>query len=461
MTIDRYLRLISTRRRLIAAVAVLGALSAGLLWFVDRPDYEATTELFVTTGDIPRALEQAYEGERYAADRMRSYSRILAGPVGAEAVRRELALTESPESIASRISVGVPPNSVLAEVTVTDPSAERAQAIANALGARAQQLIDRLEAPVGTSPLVATVTRPAELPGSPAVPLSIYLLLGGLLGFVAGIAAALVRDRMDERLIIGSDASAAARAPVLGRIPQSSGQRRSPVIDRDPASAQAESYRALRANLLAVAEEHERRVIAITSAVAEEGGTEVTANLGLAFVQTGATVALVDANLHSPRLDRLLGLESEFGLVDILTGRLSLDLALNGSPARGLQLLSGGRPGRDATELLEGEGFGAVLKELADRFDWVMVDSPPILAATDGLVATRQAGAALLVAQAGSTDSGQLREAARALDVVEAELLGVILNRVPARSASATAYGYGATQRASRAAPATGQRRPR
>jgi len=430
MEIDRYIRLLRSQRRLILAVTLAGAIGAASLWLASRPDYTATAELIATTGDVPRSVEQAYEGQRYAEERMHSFSRVLSGPAGAEALREKLGLGASVESIEGRIGVAVAPHSDLAVITASDPSPGRAEAMANTLADSAQELLDRFEAPGGAPPLHVTVTSPAELPGSPRAPLAVYIALGGLLGAIVAIAAARLSESLRARVPRGADARSAAGAQVLGRIPER-GRRASPVMASAPLSPGAEAYRSLRANLLALAEEHERRVIAVSSALRGEGKTELTANLGLAIAQTGARIALVDANLRAPRLAELLDLQSDFGLLDVMAGRLSADLALCRRPPGALQVLGAGRTPLDSTELLDGRAFGAVLGELADRFDWVLVDAPALLPSTDAVVAAREAGAALLVAHAGSTDTAQLSQAARALGIVEAELLGVVLNRVP------------------------------
>lgn len=430
MEIDRYIRLFRSQRRMILAVTLAGVVGAASLWLANRPDYTATAELIATVGSVPRSVEQGYEGERYAEETMHSFSRVLSGPTGAQALREKLGLGESVASIEERISVAVAPHSVLAVITASDPSPERARAMANTLAGSAQELLDRFESPSGSPPLRATVTRSADLPSSPAAPLAIYLALGGLLGAIAAIAAAFVRESLDARVPRDADARSAAGTQVLGWIPER-GRQASPVMSSAPLSQQAEAYRSLRANLLAIAEEHERRVIAVSSALAGEGKTEVTANLGLAIAQTGARVALVDANRRSPRLAELLDLQPDFGLLDVLAGTLSTDLALCRRTPGAPQVLGIGKPQPDWTEPLDGRSFGAVLEELADRFDWVLVDTPALLPSTDALVVTREAGAALLVARAGTTDAVQLSRAARALGIVEADLLGVVLNRVP------------------------------
>jgi tyrosine-protein kinase len=431
MEIDRYIRLFRSQWRLILTLTLAGVVAAAALWIGNRPDYAATAELIATTRDIPKALEQAYEGERYAEERMHSYARVLSGPAGAQAVRRKLGLSDSVQSIEERLSVAVAPHSVVAVITASDPSAERAKAIANALAGSTQALIDRFESPAGSPPLHTIVTRPAELPSSTAAPFAVYLALGGLLGLIVAIGAAVVREALGSRVPREANTRTAAGAPVLGRIVER-GRTESPVMSSAPLSVEAEAYRSLRASLLALAEEHERRVIAVSSAVAGEGKTEVTANLALAIARTGGRVAAVDANLRSPRLAQLLELHSDFGLRDVLAGTLSLDLALGRRTPGAPQVLDVGAPPLDSTELLDGRGFGEVLEQLADRFDWVLIDTPALLPSTDALITAREAGAVLLVAHSGSTGTGQLSRAARALEIVEAELLGVVLNRMPA-----------------------------
>ncbi len=432
MDIDSYIRVIRSHLRLVVICILGGALVATVIEWTNPPTYEATLQLYGSAGGIPSKEESAYEGQRYAQQRMRSYASLLSGRAGAEAVRRQLGLSATVGSIRQKIRVSVPPNSTLATIAARDSSPQLARAMVEALGDQAPKLIASLETPAkGERPsLYLRVTSPARVPTSPVAPRIAYLALGVLLGLVGGVGIAVFLDRLDDRIRDEGDVWAATGARVLGRIGDQPRQERSPVMSASAHSPNAEAYRSLRANLVMVGGEHDARALVVSSAVPGEGKTEVVANVGLALAQAGERVALVDANLRSPRLAPLLGMAPGPGLTDLLEGQLGLNSALLPHPVGSLDLLAGGSPRPHPTELIGSKRFKSLLGELTDRFDWVLIDTPAILPVTDALVIARSAPGMILVTRAASTRLRELKQARQAVRMVETPVLGVVLNRV-------------------------------
>jgi polysaccharide biosynthesis transport protein len=390
----------------------------------------------VSAKSRPEATGQAYEGGLYAQQRARSYAGILSSPRGAEAAIEQLGLHESVESVQDKVRATVPADSLLINVTVTDRSARRAKSIADSLGRLLPALAEQLEKPEGRerSPILVTVTQPAQLPTDPISPRkSIYLALGALFGLAVGVGAAVLRRALDHRIRSDAVASATAGAPVLGSIAEHPNQAMSPVMLRDPLSDAAEGYRGLRANLRALGTEHEIRSFVVSSAVPAEGKTDVVANLGLALAEAGDRVVVVDANLRSPRLGELLGVRSSIGLTDVLELRWPIELALHKHGPAPLEVLTGGSPSANPSELLGSEAFDRVLEALTERFDFVIVDTPALLAVADAAALALRASGVILVARAASTSSEQLGAARQALRPVDGRVLGVVLNRVRER----------------------------
>jgi capsular exopolysaccharide synthesis family protein len=147
-------------------------------------------------------------------------------------------------------------------------------------------------------------------------------------------------------------------------------------------------------------------------------------------------VILVDANLRRPALTELLGLPSRVGLSTVLVEELPIEASLQtwreGLP---LEVLANGSQPPDPSELLESGRFAELLEALTERADLVIVDAPALLPVADAAIMARLTWGIVLVASLASTRTEQLETAARSLDAVDAQLLGVILNRVPARNA--------------------------
>jgi succinoglycan biosynthesis transport protein ExoP len=437
--IGQYIDVLGARRMLVALSILACTVAAGVLAWTRAPTYAAETQLFISTPGLSDEVGQAFEAERYAQQRARTYAEIISSPRGAEAVIDELGLSEGVHAVQDKIRASVAPNSVVIDVTVRDRSPELAKSIADVLDDQLPRLADALERPEEGrrgSPVRVIAAAPAALPTNPISPRKpIYLALGALFGLVVGIGGAVLRHALDYRIRDGEDASVTAGAAVLGRIAEH-GREMPPVMMSDPLSAGAEGYRALRANLEALRAEHDLRSVVVSSAVAAEGKTDVVANLGIALAQARERVVVVDANLRSPRLGELLEVRSSIGLSDLLAIGAPVELALRRQPtappeAAPLEIITSGSRRPNPSELLDSEAFDGALQALTERFDLVIVDSPALLAVADAAALARRASGVILVARAGSTSTDELQAARQALRTVEGRMLGVVLNRVP------------------------------
>ena len=195
----------------------------------------------------------------------------------------------------------------------------------------------------------------------------------------------------------------------------------------------AEAYRELRTNLRALGTEQGQRSLVVSSAVAEEGKTLVVANLGVAFAQAGLRVAVVDADLRFPMLARAFGLDAQNGLTSVLADGLPVEQALHRYDSLPLEVLVGGQRPPNPSELLGSERFARVLRTLMDRADIVIMDAPALVPFTDAAILAQLASSIVLVIRPASTRKDHLQIAARALRAVDAEVLGVVLNRLSGR----------------------------
>ncbi len=455
MTIGQYLQVLRARWVVLVSSILVCTAGAAVLAWTATPIYEARTQLFVANKNLSTHSGQTYEGGLYAQLRARTYAEIASSPRGAEAVIDDLGLPASVEDVQDEIRADVAPDSVLINVSARDPSPQLARAIANSLGDQLPGLAETLERPpdAGRPPVRVTVTRPARLPTDPVAPQKpIYLALGALLGLVAGIGGAVLLNTLDRRIRSDSDVRASAGAPVLARIAQHPAED-APIVASDRPSAAAEGYRVLRANLRAISAEHDLRSFVVSSAVAGEGKTEVVANLGLALAQSGERVAVIDANLRSPELGARFGMRSGLGLTDVLEGRESIEGVLGRHPTEPLAVLTGGSPPANPSELLDSEQFDRLLGQLAEWFDFIVVDTPALLPVADAATLARRASGVILVARAASTSRDELRAAREALRAVEGRMLGVVLNRARERDRWLYAEEPPAPRRPARAHP--------
>jgi capsular exopolysaccharide synthesis family protein len=211
----------------------------------------------------------------------------------------------------------------------------------------------------------------------------------------------------------------------------------------DPRSAAADRFRFLRMCLRELWNAGKLKSLQITSPLPQEGKSTIALNLATALAEGGKrTVLLIEADLHRPTLTEQLGLKKGAGLADCLEASLNPFSALRRLDPLGWYLLPAGEPTINPTELLQTEALGGVLQKLSPLFDWVLIDSPPVIPLIDSLLIARQVNATLLVAREGRTSREAVEKAIAVLG--RQRVLGIVLNAVEGLDRLYSGYyGYG------------------
>lgn len=270
------------------------------------------------------------------------------------------------------------------------------------------------------------------------------LLLAVGLAYLAEIADQGFRDPAEIRRRLG--------VPVFGHVPPirldqpatadvSATYDASLVAARRPKSVEAETYRGVRTQLL-VALSAGQKLIQVTSPNPGDGKSTTAANLAISLAQAGKRVALIDADFRKPRVHTMFGLDkAAVGLASVVDGTADLDAALRPCDVDNLSVMPCGPRPANPAELLAGERFADILRELQGRFDFVLIDSPPLLAVSDPLVIAQRADAVILVFGLTRRSRPQTERAKELLADSGATLIGVVVNGADSPAAS---YGYSA-----------------
>jgi capsular exopolysaccharide synthesis family protein len=292
----------------------------------------------------------------------------------------------------------------------------------------------------------AQVLTVAEAPDTPVSPKPVRdAAIALILGLVLGVGVAFLVDTLDERIRSVSDLEQVTGGlPTLALIPEvEKGHDDAFVAVRDDAkSVQAEAFRSLRTAVKFAALDRPIKVIQLTSPSQGEGKTTAVANLAVALAQGGDRVAVVCCDLRRPRLQERFGVELTPGLTDVLVGDASLVDALRRYDTNVL-VLPAGSPPPNPSELLSSSKAAAVIKALAEEFDVVLIDSPPVLPVTDALVVSRVVDATIIMVDGRSTARKAVKRTLQLLAQVNAPVLGVALNGLPPGGQSGYGYGYG------------------
>ncbi|HZL99408.1 MAG TPA: CpsD/CapB family tyrosine-protein kinase, partial [Planctomycetota bacterium] len=271
--------------------------------------------------------------------------------------------------------------------------------------------------------------------------------LATLLGAVLGIVAAWVKSLIDQRLRTAEDV--AALLPVLAAVPRISPSAEGVVATWSASPEFADAMRSLRLALSSGTRGTKSKVLQIASSEPDDGKSLVSAGLAIALAQAGQRTLIVDADFHLSEQSRLFGLSGDEGL--------SQALAAGAAPAEpletavdGLYLLPSGPPPRNLDEAFGGPRLAATLRELARRFDCIVIDSPPLLTTPDAQAIASICEETLLVIRSGKTTRKLAGAALAAIVSVGGRVSGAVLNRVPrtALPGSAGRYAYGARQSA-------------
>jgi capsular exopolysaccharide synthesis family protein len=256
--------------------------------------------------------------------------------------------------------------------------------------------------------------------------------LAGAVGAMLAVGVAFLVEYLDDTLKSPEDISRTLGLSTLGAIGQVKNDGGDLVTIAEPLSPVSEAFRVLRTNIQYTGVDKPIRTLLVTSAGPTEGKSTTVANLGVAMAQAGLRVVVVDADLRRPRLHKVFRVHPRGGLTgSLLEG--AMDGRLQPSEVEGLVILPAGDLPPNPAELLGSHRLQGLLEALLQHMDVVLIDSPPVLPVTDAAVLARNVDGVLLVVDVGETRREVARRAVESLRQVGANLIGVVLNRVPSR----------------------------
>jgi len=286
------------------------------------------------------------------------------------------------------------------------------------------------------------VLEPATLPTQPVDSgLLLTVVIAMFVGLLLAMGGAYFLEFADDRLQTVDRVRDQTGLSVLGAFSLSNGVGSSYgalVILNDSYGMAAESIRVLRTNLLFASVDHELGSLLVSSPSPGEGKSFVSSNLAVAFAQTGQRVVLLDADLRKPSLHRVFDLVNNVGITSaLISDTVSLGTLVQQTLIPELHVITSGPLPPNPSELLSSTKMERLLRQLEERYDLVVIDSPPVTVVSDTAVLASRADGVLIVLSADRSRRDLARNALAALDQVNAHVLGVVLNRV-----NATRHGF-------------------
>jgi succinoglycan biosynthesis transport protein ExoP len=438
-----YIRVIRKRWRIIAAATLLVIAGAAGVTALSPKIYEAQTQLFVSTSSGVDT-SQLLQGSNFTQQRVKSYSDVITTPSVLNPVIEKLGLTTTADALAANVTATVPLDTVLIEVAVRDRDPRQAARIADALGKQFTTTVAELESVSSTkaSPVKVTVVRVPTTPTSPVSPKPVRNIgLGVVLGLLVGAGLALLRDMLDTSIKGEPDVALVTDSTVIGAIGFDSGAVKRPlIVQSDPHNPRAEAFRALRTNLQFVDAANHPRSLTFTSSLPGEGKTTTTANLAITLAAAGSRVCVIEGDLRRPRLLDYMGLEGSVGLTNVLIGQASVEDVVQQYGDTEVAVIGCGPIPPNPSELLGSSAMRDVVQHLESRFDYVIIDAPPLLPVTDAAVLSTVTSGTVVVIGAGDTTREQLSRSLATIHAVNGRVLGLVLNKMPTRGVDSYSY---------------------
>lgn len=286
------------------------------------------------------------------------------------------------------------------------------------------------------------VIAPAKKPVQVLTQMILALCLTTAVGILLGLGLGGLAEALDKSLRSPQDIRERLGLPVIGYIPRlathdralarrkTKGTPLAPILPVHfrPHSAEAEAYRALRASLYFSIHDMPQRVIQITSPSPGDGSSTLAANLAVSIAQSGKRGILIDANLRNPCLHEIFGVSDQVGLSSVVNGEVDLPDAVQKTETPGLWILPAGPPPANFRDLLASPRFKELVDQLKEVYDFVMVDSPALLATADARVVASYADGVLLTIRMGKSDLPRLERAKEILKDLRANLLGAVVH---------------------------------
>jgi capsular exopolysaccharide synthesis family protein len=271
---------------------------------------------------------------------------------------------------------------------------------------------------------VAVPAFPPQNPSSPRLKLN--LALGIMFGLIAGLALAFLRENLSTRVRSKEEIESMSGLPVLGEIPATKFKGERQLFE--PRSSTEEAFRRLRSTLLAMASERPLKTLMVTSGDVGEGKSTIVANLAHSIALTGLRVLVVDADLRKSVQHMHFRVGNTVGLADVLRGAARLDAAIQRTSDPSLSVLAAGRLVSDPAELLR-VGMPTLIPELAEGFDFVLIDSPALLPVVDALTIATDVDGVILITGHAQTRRTALEAVVHDFETFHVRPVGVVVNR--------------------------------
>ena len=404
--------------------------------FLVPPKYSATSQVFATYSDSSvqdNNISNINSASTYITNQIQSYPTLATTESVLKPVIDDLGLETTTAGLAGQLTVTNPTDTAFVNITAQSGDAKQSADIANAVAESLSSVVEKSLYTSGKeSPVKLSIVQRASVPVSPSSPkVALYLAIGLVGGLILGVFATLIRDLMATRVEEASDLQDIINAPIMGRIPTDEALRgKKPIIISSPAGRVSEEFRRIRTNLsfTSTVEGSDARMIVISSIGPSEGKTTVSVNVAAALAENGAKVLLIDADLRHPSVADRLGLEGGAGLAHVLSGQATVKDVVQRYWKPNLHIMPAGPKPPNPSMLLNSKTMSEMLEMALHTYDYVIVDTSPMVVANDAAVFGAKSDGVVLVSGRDVTVKRDLKDIAVQLENLNVPVVGFVFN---------------------------------
>ncbi|WP_050069921.1 polysaccharide biosynthesis tyrosine autokinase [Anaerosalibacter massiliensis] len=426
LTLRDFFSIISKRKWVIISVALIFSIIVGIItYFNTGPIYKTHTSLIAEEIKNNNDLDsdQRYLDQKF----MNTYSEIVKSKLVIDDVKKNLKLDLSSKEISESIEVNIVPDTDIIKIEVTGKNPKLIADIANKVATISIKYIKNV-ADYKSIKIIDKAEVPKLQGNSFSKSNIINIIISGILGALISIAVIFLADHLDNTVKSPNHLEKYLDLPVVGVLKYTEEDL---VMYKKPDSFTAENYRTVMTNIMSLKIAEEIKSISITSSNPNEDNSLVASNMAIAIAKAGEKVLLIDGNLREPMIHNYFNLENNYGLSNLLNRDINYKEAIREAKIEeNLYVLTSGINTINPVELLASKQMNDFLEQMSKEYDFIIINSPSVGGITDSNILSTIADGTIIVCTVEKTDIDEVRASKELLNKLNANILGVILDKV-------------------------------
>jgi succinoglycan biosynthesis transport protein ExoP len=433
-----FLKIIKKRIIFILLIPIGLTFSTGIFnFYILKPIYEANCTVIIGKDSVDKITQN--EVNMYQ-DLIKTYSKIGSSRVVAENAIEKLNLNTTVKEFMLKVSITPEIDTQIIEIfyksNTAETAAEGANALSQAFVEESQNLL-----PAGSVKIIDKALIPEE-PITPNKKLNISI--GFMLGLILSLGLVFLIEYLNNTIKNEDDVERHLQLPTIGLIPKQN-KMVNLIVEKEPKAPITEAFKSMRTNLLFSMENRGLKTLMVCSSIPKEGKTSVSTNIAATIAQTGKRILLIDCDLRKPSVHRHFNItNNQLGLANvILQGRNVEEISIKIDD--NFDVLTAGIANFNPSELLSSQKMKTFINEMEEKYDYVILDTPPIIAFTDSLTLATEKIGVILVISSEESKIDTCKKSKQLLSNINATIIGTVLNKVDKRAFIGYGYEYYST----------------